>query len=237
MPKRFVFRQVCSRDIDVFLADGEIRSKNHPAGQPCHQTSYQDIVDRRGTDIFSMPHGGVVNDYVPFYFSPITSFTFTIHKGNVDLRCPKGEILCKATDDERVFFVCDVEALEGSDLEYCFSDFALNSLAPMPTLESDLNLLSTHVHWDVFDEAPFVAAIAEIGYKGVCRYFHNQESPKERQNRSQKRMAEFLIKESVPLSRIACIVVKTPSMQQDLQQKVTASAWNIPVFVKPGCYF
>lgn len=105
MPDRFVFRQIYYADLATFLADGEIRAKNHAIGQRCHQTSYQQIVDRRGTTVFRMPSGGVVNDYVPFYFSPITSFAFTIHKRNVPLISPTGQDLGKANGDERIFFV------------------------------------------------------------------------------------------------------------------------------------
>ena len=178
-----------------------------------------------------------MNDYVPFYFSPITSFTYTIHKGNVDIRSSDGEVLCKASNDERIFFVCDVDSFGGTFLNYCFSNFALNSQAPMPTLEHDIKKLAGHVHWDVFDESPMVAKIPEIGYDGVCGYFNNQASPPKRQNRSQKRMAEFLVKDAIPLSHVACIAVKTPAMQHSLQQVMDASAWRIPIYAKPGCYF
>jgi hypothetical protein len=237
VPKRFIFRQVCSRDLPIFLNDGEIRSKNHTGSQYCHQTSYREIVERRGTGMFALPHGGVVNDYVPFYFSPITSFTYTIHKGNVDLRSPDGDVLCKASDDERIFFVCEVDSFSGSGLNYCFSNFALNSRAPMPALECDLAKLADHVHWSVFDDRPLKAKIPEIGYEGVCEYFSSQDSPPERQNRSQKRMAEFLVKDAVPLTHIVCIVAKTPAMQQSLQHVMDASNWSIPIHAKPGCYF
>lgn len=237
VPKRFIFRQVCSRDLALFLNDGEIRSKNHPRPQRCHQTSYQQIVDRRGTELYQIPHGGVVNDYVPFYFSPKTSFTYTINKGNVDLRSPEGDILCKATDDERIFFICDTDGFINSDLKYCFSNFALNSQAPLPIVEDDLGKLATHVHWDVFDDHPMVSQIPEIGYQGVCGYFHNQASPTARQNRSQKRMAEFLVKDALPLSYVTCIVAKTTAILQNLQHIVDDSSWNIPIYAKSGCYF
>jgi hypothetical protein len=184
-----------------------------------------------------LPHGGVVNDYVPFYFSPISSFTYTIHKGNVDLSSPQGRPLGKATDDERIFFVCPVDGFEGSCLDYCFSNLALNTQAPMPALECDLSKLASHVDWSVFDDTPSVAHIPEIGYEGVCSYFVNQASPPERQNRSKKRMAEFLVKGAVPLSYVACIVAKTQTMQQSLQTVMDASKWRIPIFAKRGCYF
>lgn len=237
MPDRFIFRQFYFRDLSRFLEDGELRAKNHDRPQLCHQTSYQGIVDRRGIDEFQLPEGGVVNDYVPFYFSPITSFTFTIHKGNVSLRSPDGEDLGLANDDDRVFIVFKVDDFRNSGVEYCFSDYALNSRAPLPTTVNDLNKLEEHVHWDVFDEAPYVAKIPEIGYKGVCRFFKNSDSPPNRQLRSQKRMAEFLIRCGVPLNLACCLIAKSAKIGDELMKMMAASQWDIPVYVKPGCYF
>lgn len=184
-----------------------------------------------------MPHGGVANDYVPFYFSPITSFTFTIHKENVELRAPDGTSLGKANDNERMFFVCAVSDFHNSDLDYCFSDFALNSKAPIPEMKCDLADIETHVHWNVFDNNPYKARISEIGYAGVCRFFANVDTPPERQNRSHKRMAEFLVKDAVPLSFVTCIIAKSAAMQQSLEQVMAVSQWDIPIYVKPDCYF
>ena len=184
-----------------------------------------------------MPYGGVANDYVPFYFSPITSFAYTIHKGNVDLRTPNGDVLGRASDEDRILLICEVDGFANGGLQYCFSDTALNSCAPVPQLETDLAKLGTHVQWDVFDDSPIKASIPEIGYQGVCSYFMDQASPPARQNRSRKRMAEFLVKDAVPLSHVVAAVAKTAVVQHSLQEAMNASNWSIPIFAKPGCYF
>lgn len=178
-----------------------------------------------------------MNDYVPFYFSPLTSFTYTISLGNVDLRCPSNNVLGKALDSERIFFVCEVDDFASSGLQYCFSDLALNTAAPMPSLDSNLANLSTHVAWSVFDDPPYKARIPEIGYDGVCQYFVSRFPPQKYQMRSKQRMAEFLVKDAVPLSLVKCIVTKSPSLQQHLQQVMASSQWRIPILAKPGCYF
>ncbi|WP_158524926.1 DUF4433 domain-containing protein [Phaeobacter inhibens] len=237
VPNRFVFRQIHFEDLPIFLADGEIRAKNHLAPQLCHQTSYQDIVNRRGTDEFQMPNGTVVNDFVPFYFSPITSFTFTIYMKNVPLVSPAGVELRKACEDDRIFLVSSPQAFVGSGLFTCFSDYALNSRAPMPTIETDLTKLEEHVHWNVFDDYPMVAAIPDIVYPGVCKWYHNMATPPERMTRSAKRMAEFLVRGAVPLDKIMCIVVKTDAMRATLGGMMAASAWDIPILTKRGCFY
>ena len=237
LPKRFIFRQVHFEDLPTFLADGEIRAKHHRSPQLCHQASYQDIVYRRGTDEFGLPNGCVVNDFVPFYFSPITSFTYSIFMKNVPLVSPQGTYLRQACEDDRIFMVSTPQSFAGSGLFTCFSDYALNSRAPVPTIETDLMRLESHVHWDVFDGSPMVAAIPEIDYLGVCKWYHNMATPPERMTRSAKRMAEFLVHGAVPLDKITCIVAKTDVMQASLVGMMAASAWNIPILTKRGCFF
>lgn len=102
---------------------------------------------------------------------------------------------------------------------------------------SDVDELENHVHWDVFDEPPYTALIPEIGYQGVSRYFKNEVSPPARQFRSQKRMAEFLVRNAVPLDLVSCIIVKDKPMRDMLKPMMDGSRWSIPIHVKPGCFF
>lgn len=236
MANRFVFRQVDYRDIRVFLRDGEIRAARHPEPQACHQTSYQNLVDRRGTGMFRMPCGGVVNDYVAFYFSPYTSFAYAIHRGSVSVVDPRGVSLGASRLQDRVFIVCSVSDLSKSGLNCCFSDYALNSNAHFPNVISDLSLIEHHVHWDVFDEEPIKACIPEVGYAGVCGYFNSRATPQKYQLRKEKRMAEFLVRGAVPLSLVSCIITPDDAKKVLLQREMDASNWNIPIYTKAGCF-
>lgn len=237
MCRRFIFRQVHWSDLSTFLADGEIRAKSHANPQLCHQTSYPEIVDRRGTHQFPMPNGRVVNDFVPFYFSPITSFTYTIFKGNVSLRSPAGDCLRMACEDDRIFLVSSPQNFYGTNLSTCFSDYALNSMAPLPTVETDPNMLASHIHWHVFDDFPKVAMISEIGYEGVCKYFHDRESPAHLMTRKAKRMAEFLVLNAVPLDKVICVIAKTDMMKAKLEVMMNASGRSIPIYTNRGCFY
>jgi hypothetical protein len=235
VPNRFVFRQVDYRDILTFLNDGAIRSKNFNPTQHCHQTSYQNLVNRRNTAIFQIPGGGVVNDYVAFYFSPVTSFTFTIHKGNVPVVSPTGADLGASQLADRAFVVCKVETLAGSGLDCCYSDSALNSNALLPTIINDLSAIENHVHWKMFDEHPLTAAIPEIGYAGVCKWFHSRMTPQHLQ-RKERRMAEFLVRDSLSLEFVECIVTPNAQRTSFLQQQMDSSRWSIPIYDKAGCF-
>lgn len=236
MPERFVFRQVDYRDVPTFLADGEVRSKSHPNQQVCHQTSYQNLVQRRGTEEFQLPFGGVVNDCVAFYFSPLTSFTCAIHRGSVQVIPPNGGDPTTSQLDERVFLVAKVSALFGAGLQCCFSNYALNSTVPEPVVVNDPCLLEPHIRWELFDETPLAGSIPEIGYVGSCKYFLSKDTPERYQLRKPIRMAEFLVQTAVPLHLFACVVAPNEQRKTLVQQAVQAAGYQLPVFSKPGCF-
>ena len=237
MPDRFIFRQVYYKDISMFAADGELRSKNHENRQKCHQTSYPEIVERRGTTDFPMPGCTVVNDYVPFYFSPITAFTYTIHCGNVELKTFESDCLGTATQKERAFFVARADKAMALKTPTYFSNVALNSLASDIILESDPKKLKDVVNWSLFDEEPLTAKIPEIGYEGVCAWFHDRATPIEHQNRKRQRMAEFLVRDAVPLDLFECIVVNNKDIGTAVEEMLDEHGVDLPVLVKPWCYY
>jgi hypothetical protein len=190
----------------------------------------------RGQANFALPFGGVVNDYVAFYFSPITAFSYTIHQGNVDVISPSGDKMGKSKSADRVFLVAKVDDIFGARLPACFSNYALNSNAPMPIVESDPKLLEKHVRWNMFDEAPLTAAIPEIGYTGVCRYFQNRASPTQHQVRSPARMAEFLVRDAVPTQLICGIITPSEALNRHISGLAFAHRFTGSVLTKPNCF-
>ncbi|MFW5432746.1 MAG: DUF4433 domain-containing protein [Methylophilaceae bacterium] len=232
---RHIFRLTYYKNIAQFLTDGEVWAKNHKPMQKCYQTSYANIVNRRGTEEFKMPCGGVVNDFVPFYFSPITAMSHTIHQGNVDLGGLDGVRIGVAKSDEIVFLVSNTQHFQSFGNDVYFTNVACNSQAIVPVFSSDLTVLDTHVNWSVFNELPLKAEIPEVGYNGVCKYFFDRDDGVH-MNRKTQRMAEFMIKNSVSLNYIDCIVVQNENIKMEVEQQIKSSLWNIPVYLKPGCY-
>ena len=233
---RFAFRQVDHRDLPQFFADGEIRAKNHAMPQQCHQTSYHNLVSMRGQANFQLPHGGVVNDYVAFYFSPVTSFTYTIHRGNVSVIAPDGSNLGASSAGQRVFFVVDVARISNCGIPACYSNYALNSQAPMPVVTGNFASLEQHVLWSLFDEAPMTAQIPEIGYGGVCCYFQSRDIPAHHQRRSPARMAELLVRNAIPMSLVAAIVTPTEHVRVDVARLAARHGYQGVVVCKPACF-
>lgn len=224
------------RNLQTYLADGCIYAKNHPNMQAGFRISFDDIVARRGTAIFTTPCGSNINDFVPFYFSPITKMAYTIHAGNVRLRSPDGADLGPAEMEDVAYVVVDPDVLFSSGRACWFTDIACNSGIP-PTYENRARELSRHVDWPLFDDTPRTAQISEIGYEGACRWQHDRDQPIEHQMRSKKRMAEFMVRDHLRTDEISCIVLKTAKHAEEVQAWVDECGTDMPVFVKPECYF
>ncbi len=233
---RFGFRQIDYRDLAMFLQDGEIRSKNHLHAQACHQTSHANLVQMRGEPVFTLPHGGVVNDYVALYFSPVTGFAYSVHKGKTNVIAPDGRDLGVSSAASRIFLVVNVAEVVASGLQVSFSNSALNKQAPQPVVIDDYGRLPTHVNWALFDEAPLVCAIPEIGYAGVHGWCQDKDSPPKYQVRSSSRMAELLVKDALPVDLIACIVVPSEAIFQAVSAVAHQYGFRGQIVKKSGCF-
>jgi hypothetical protein len=76
--------------------------------------SHGNIQDRRATTTVPCGGGGVLHDYVPFYFAPRSPMLYTIHKGNVpNYQGGQAAVL---------HFVTTVENIEAAGLTFTFTD-------------------------------------------------------------------------------------------------------------------
>src|SRR4051812_37511694 len=68
------------------VAQGALWSKGSlvRSGQQYENIAYQGAQGKRAMKIVDVPPGGVVHDYVPFYFAPRSPMLFTINQGNVE---------------------------------------------------------------------------------------------------------------------------------------------------------
>jgi hypothetical protein len=50
-------------------------------------------------------------------------------------------------------------------------------------------------------------------------------------------MAEFLVKDAVPLSMFDCIVTRSALIKSAVESMMEATDIDLPVYAKPGCYY
>lgn len=74
----------------------------------------RDLIDKRAMRIVGVPPGGVLNDYVPFYFCTHSVMLFNIHTGRVEGVNVKQE--------DVVYLVSSIEELQNRQLAFAFTD-------------------------------------------------------------------------------------------------------------------
>ena len=217
------------------MADGVLFARNNPAGQPQFSICYNEIVQRRGTQIFT-PNGKDINQFVPFYYSPSTGMALAIDRGGVQFTDPNGTFISQSNSDDIVFYVCNPNRVHNENLEYWITNIGCNSGIP-PKFTNDINDLESHVNWALYDESPRMGHITEIGYNGVCQYTFNRDNPPKHQNRMQERMAEFLVRDHFPIELVECIITKNDIVRTQVEHWVALNGRNIDVLTKRGCFF
>jgi hypothetical protein len=75
--------------------------------------SHKDIMDKREQAVIRVPPGGVVADYVPFYFGPKSPMLYAIKQGKVEGYQGQKEI---------VYLVTTAEAVAAQNLPFMFTD-------------------------------------------------------------------------------------------------------------------
>jgi ssDNA thymidine ADP-ribosyltransferase, DarT len=150
--------------------------------------SYGNIQDRRATKHVPCAAGGILHEYVPFYFAPRSPMLYTIHKGNVpSYQGGQAAVL---------HLVTTVEAIEESELVFTFTDG--HAVMAYSDFYDDLDDLE-RIDWRVMKSR---------------RWFDTDNDP----NRKCKRQAEFLVYSSFPWDLIQEIGVINQSVQAQVRQ-------------------
>lgn len=156
----------------------------------------------------SCGRGGMVCDYVPFYFAPRSPMMYTIMRGNVD---------GVSTDLSRlVYFVSTTEAVYDAGLPCVYTDG--NAAVLITTF---------------FDEPDAIAARVDLPLMRRTMWNSTPDDP----DRMRRRMAEFLVHERLPLELVGGIFVKSPRIRASVASWAQASGTNLSVGVRPEWYF
>ena len=198
------------RNLPGILAAGCLRADNQVDWRSALAVEAADLEiksSRRAIRIGLAPFGCVA-DYVPFYFAPRSPMLYKLAKGGVPTYT--------GGQDPLIYLVSTVGAITAAGLQRLFSDG--NCAATVTQIFDDLGLLDSVVDWQLM----------------AGRMWNNTADDPDRMRR---RMAEFLVYESVPLSCIVRIAVRTQGMKEQVEALLAAATVRLPVRVRPGWYF
>jgi ssDNA thymidine ADP-ribosyltransferase, DarT len=180
--------------------------------------AYQGAQGKRATKLVARPPGGVIHDYVPFYFAPRSPMLMAVNEGRVE-GCPHRQ-------EDIVHLVTTVEAIVAAHLPYVFYDY--NATLGIATCFSHLRDLDK-IDWELFHEAPRM--------NGYCRYWHSRLDNLRYIRRMETRQAEFLVHKTVPLNLIETIDVYSASKAAGVRAILDEAGVELQVEVKPAWYY
>lgn len=180
--------------------------------------AYQGAQGKRATKLVARPPGGVLHDYVPFYFAPRSPMLMAINGGRVEG--------CAYRQQHIVHFETTVEAVVEKDLAFVFYD--QNATLDFANCYSNLKDLAK-IDWDLFYEAPRL--------DGYCAYWFSTVNNPRYIRRMETRQAEFLVHKGIPLSLMNCVGVYSPEQATEVQEIFDDAGIDMPVEVKTAWYY
>jgi hypothetical protein len=168
----------------------------------------QSIKDNRSRRAVDCRPGGMVGDYVPFYYAPRSPMLFSIKCGNVDGVSPNQRRL--------VYLASSTEAVYAAGLDCVITDG--NAAVYITTFSDDPAGLEMMIDW------PLMRATI---------WRNTDEDP----DRRRRRMAEFLIHDALPLDLVSEIAVMDARVQPHVAALAASNGLSIPVAIRRNWYF
>jgi ssDNA thymidine ADP-ribosyltransferase, DarT len=167
------------------------------------------IKDQRRTRRVPIGPGGVVADYVPFYFAARSPMLYSIHMNNVPTYA-RGQ-------DGVVYLVTDTTTIAERGLPFVFTD--RNAYYTVAHYSDDLASIDALVDWPLMEGRNF---------------FKTEAEP----DRPERRMAEFLVHQHVPWPTIRAIATRTDDRAREVASVFASlGAEPVPIRTRPGWYF
>ncbi|UJH73330.1 MULTISPECIES: type II toxin-antitoxin system toxin DNA ADP-ribosyl transferase DarT [Burkholderia] len=188
------------------------------AGMSYSNIAYQRIQRMRAEKVVTKGPGGLLHDYVPFYFAPRSPMLSTINQGNVDG--------CQWRQADIIHLESTVPNVVGAQLRYVFYD--RNASLAIARPYDDLGDIDK-VSWDLITEEPCM--------DGYCKYWFNRNDPARYVDRMERRQAEFLVHERFPLALVTRIGVANEQARTVVANIIAGAGLAIPTTVQPNWYF
>jgi hypothetical protein len=167
----------------------------------------QELIDRRAHRAVPLPPGGVLNDYVPFYFTPFSPMMYNIYTGRGGVR--------QVANTDIVILVSSLHRMAEVGQPFVFTDRHAYPLTA--NYYNELTQLSA-IDWPLLQQ----------------RNFQRDPDDPEKIERYQ---AEALIHGRVPVQALLGAVCYTPKVRQALQEQAGHLGVSLAIHCRPGWYF
>ncbi len=168
---------------------------------------YQDLKSRRARRTVPVGPGGMLSDYVPWYFAPRSPMLYVIHKGSVPGYNEGQEPI--------VHLVTSIERIHAAGLEFVFTD--------------------GHAYVQFSEFFTDLADLSKVDFEIMKQTYWNDTQ--DDNDRERRRNAEFLVHKELPWSLVGAIGVRSHNVAEQLAPLLPSNAPQPPVLVRPQWYY
>jgi ssDNA thymidine ADP-ribosyltransferase, DarT len=208
-PERaLIFRIVHVANLRWILERGELRCGNSSERTPAYvNIGNPELIDKRSRRPVPVPPGGMLSDYVPFYFTPFSMMMFNIITGHGGIT--------RRDNRDIIIFVSSIHRIREMGLQFLFT----NQHAYPPDTEFYTSVEDLDkVDWGLLRS----------------RNFKTEEADPGRQLRYQ---AEALVHQCVPLEALLGIGCYDDNVKLDLELQLKSLGSRITVKTTANWYF
>ena len=200
------------------LNKGMLLAKNQVKKHQRISIASEEVQSRREKHLVTKPPGGVLHDYVPFYFAPRAPMLYCNFRGSIPNACDQNDIIYLVTTAQ--------EIAETNSFVFYDRHAVLNYAECYNKLE-DLK----EIDWRIFFEAPLLG-----GYAKYWQDRNDVNRPHWRMRR-EIRQAEFLVHKSLNFATVHSISVQNETVKKQVIDALTPFDYSLDVIVKPEWYF
>lgn len=207
-PNKALIWRIVHRDNLPWIWDNGLHCGNSTARSPSWiNIGNQELISKRATRPVPVSPGGVLNDFVPFYFTPFSVMMYNIHTG-------RG--VPHRSNEEIVILVSSLPHLDANGIPYVFTDkHAKVEWARFYNNPSDL----IAIDWSILQHRDFQRDDLNDPQK-VERY-----------------QAEALVHRHCPISGLLGVVCYTDTMKHSIVQQLADRGLSLKVHARTQWYF
>lgn len=205
--KALIWRILHRANLDWVLEQG-LHCGNSPVRSPQWVSiGNAELIGKRAAHQVPVPPGGVLNDYVPFYFTPFSVMLRNIHTGWNGIK--------QVPNEDIVILVSSLYRVKELGLPFLFTD--CHAYSGLALYFDDLAQLD-QIDWPLLQRRDFK---------------RDQDDP----GKLERCQAEALVHRQVPLSALLGVVCFTDGVRTGIERKMEACGLVLPVHTRPGWYF
>lgn len=207
-PEKALIWRIVHRDNLPWILDNGLHCGNSAMKAPNWvNIGNPELIDKRANHPVPRSPGGLLNDYVPFYFTPFSPMLRNIHTGWGGIQ--------RRANEEIVILVSSLYQVAGLGLPFLFTDcHAYYQWADFYTDLADLD----KIDWPLLQARDFK---------------RDSEDPA----KFERYQAEALIHRYLPVDGLLGIVCYTDALKQRIEQEIQSRNLNLSVYARTGWYF